>query len=68
MRHIQATVISIISEALGTIKKGMNPVDPDCRMYRLYLCKGVKPPPNECPGYDTTQGEGKAPFLEFWGV
>ena len=24
-----------------------------CRIHQLLLCRGVRPPPNECPGYDT---------------
>ena len=29
------------------------PVGLSCRIHRLHLCGGVRPPPNECPGYDT---------------
>ena len=29
---------------------------------QLHLCRGIKPPPNECLGY------GKAPVLELWGM
>ena len=31
------------------------PVGWGCRRHRLLLCRGVRPPPNECPGYDTKQ-------------
>ena len=31
--------------------------------------KGVRPPPNECPGYDTKQSDGEVPvILELWGI
>ena len=30
---------------------------------------GVRPPPNECPGYDTKQSDGEVPaMLELWGM
>ena len=30
---------------------------------------GVRPPPNECPGYDTKQSDGEVPaVLELWGM
>ena len=40
-----------------------------CRIYRLHLCRGVKPPPNECPGYDMKKSDGGVPvMLELWGM
>ena len=31
--------------------------------------EGVRPPPNECPGYDTKQSDGEVPaVLELWGM
>ena len=36
---------------------------------RLLLCRGVRPPPNECPRYDTKQSDGEVPaVLELWGM
>ena len=35
------------------------PVDWGCRIHRLLLCRGVRPPPNECLGYDTKQSDGE---------
>ena len=29
----------------------------------LHLCRGVRPPPNECPGYDTKQSDGEVPAV-----
>ena len=41
----------------------------DCRIHRLRLCRGVRPPHNECPGYDTKQSDGEVPaVLEIWGM
>ena len=38
-----------------------------CRIHWLHLCRGVRPPPNECPGYDTKQSDGQVPaVLELW--
>ena len=40
-----------------------------CRTHRLHLCRGVRPPPNECPDYDTKQSDGEVPvMLELWGM
>ena len=40
-----------------------------CRIHRLLLCRGVAPPSNECPGYDTKQSDGEVPaILELWGM
>ena len=46
------------------------PVGWGCRIYRLHLCSGERPPPlNECPGYDTKQSDGEVPFmLGLWGM
>ena len=38
-------------------------------MHRLYLCRGVRPPPNECPEYDTKQFNGEIPVMpELWRI
>ena len=45
------------------------PVGWGCRIHRLLLCRGVRPPPNECPGYDTKQSDVEVPaMLELWGM
>ena len=45
------------------------PVGWGCRIHRLLLCRGVRPPPNECPGYDTKQSDGEVlAMLELWGM
>ena len=39
------------------------------RIPRLHLCRGVRPPPNECLRYDAKQSDGEVPvMLEFWGM
>ena len=44
------------------------PVSWGCRIHRLLLCRGVRPP-NECPGYDTEQFDGEASaMLELYGM
>ena len=42
----------------------------DCKIHRLLLCRGVRPPLlNKCPGYDTKQSDGKSSvMLELWGM
>ena len=45
------------------------PVSWGSRIHWLHLCIGVRPPPNECPGYDTKQSDGEVPaVLELWGM
>ena len=40
-----------------------------CKIHRLLLCRGVRPPPNECLGYDIKQSDGEVPvILELWGM
>ena len=45
-----------------------SPVSCGCRIHRLHLCTGVRPPPNECHGFDIKPSDGKAPALEIWGM
>ena len=45
------------------------PVSWGCKIPRLHLCRGLRPPPNESPGYDTKQSDGEVPLmLELWGM
>ena len=45
------------------------PVGWGCRIHRLLLCRGVRPPPNWCPGYDTKQSNGEVQaMLGLWGI
>ena len=38
------------------------------RIYRLHLCRGVRPP-SECPGYNIKQSDGEVPvMLELSGM
>ena len=40
-----------------------------CRIHRLLLCRGLRPPYNECPGYNTKQSNGEVPaMLKLWGM
>ena len=37
--------------------------------HRLYLCRGVRPPSDECPAYDAKQSNGTVPvILELWRI
>ena len=54
---------------LGVTQTPVCPVGWGCRIYRLLLCRGVRPPTNECPVYDTKQSDGEVPaILELWGM
>ena len=39
------------------------PVGWGCRIHRLLLYRGVRPPPNEYPSYDTKQSDGEFPIM-----
>ena len=46
-----------------------SPVSWGCRIHRLHLCRGIRPPPNKCLGYNTKQSDGAVPvMLELWGT
>ena len=39
------------------------------RIHRLHFCRGLRPPPNECPGYNTKQSDSEVlAMLELWGM
>ena len=45
------------------------PVGWGFRIHWLLLCRGVRYPPCECPGYDTKQSDVLVPvMLELWGM
>ena len=47
----------------------IGPVGWGCRINWLQLCRGVRSPANECPGYDTKQSDGEvSAVLELWGM
>ena len=53
----------------GLNQKYNCPISWGCRIHRPLLCRGVRPPSNECPGYDTKQSDGEVPaMLELWGM
>ena len=40
-----------------------------CRIHQLLLCREVRSPYHECPGYGTKQSDGEVPvMLELWGM
>ena len=40
-----------------------------CRIHQLLLCRRVRPPPYECPEFDTKQSDGEVPAMqEFWEI
>ena len=57
-------------KANQSINQDSCPVGWGCRIHRLHLCRGVRPPLfNECPGYDTKQSDGEVPvMLELLGM
>ena len=61
--------ISIISILSMSDTDSLLPVGWGCRIHWLHLCRGVRPPPNECLGYDTKQSDGEVPvMLGPWGI
>ena len=46
-----------------------HPVNCGCKIQRQHLCRGVRPLPNECPGYEIKKSDGEAPvILKLWGM
>ena len=43
-------------------------VDWGCIIYRLNLCRGVRPRPNQCLAYDIKPSEDEATILKIWGI
>ena len=40
-----------------------------CKIHQLFLCRRVRPPTSEYPGYDNKQSGGEIPeMLELWGM
>ena len=80
--HLECNVtkdlfVANISFILNNIQRESNmkihhiycPVSWGCRIHWLLLCRGVRPPPNNCPGYDTKQSDGKVPVIQvLWGM
>ena len=69
--HFTTMVITLLLNHpyLLTVHNTINcPVGWGCRIHRLLLWRGVRPP-NESPGYDTKQSHGEVPvMLELWGT
>ena len=52
--------------AISSAQLSNCPVGYGCRIHRLLLCRGVRPP-NDCAGYDTKQSDGEVPvMLDLW--
>ena len=40
-----------------------------CRIHRMNHFRGIRPRPNECPGYDTKESDGEVPLrLEYFFI
>ena len=52
---------------LVTYPKLKNSSPVGCRICRLHLYRGVRPP-HEYSGYDTQLSDGKAAVLQIWGI
>ena len=72
---IQRSELYIAQSAGASLHRGKNspptsdlcPVSWGCIIHWLLFCIVVRPPPNECPVYDTKRSDGEAPvMLELW--
>ena len=51
------------------LTRGYSPIGCGCRIHRLFICTGVRPHPNKCPGYGIKRLDSEAPvMLEIWGM
>ena len=55
---------------LGMTLNCISPVNCGCRkQQRLHLCRGIRPPANDCPVYDIKQSNDEVPvMLALWGM
>ena len=60
----------LFEQSTNDLNRPTCPVGWGCRIYRLLLCRGVRPPPPyECPRYDTIPSDGDVPaMLELWRI
>ena len=70
---IMFQLLYLLIKGVHNFPKGISPnrcpVGWGCRIHRLQVCRGVTPPANECPRYDTKQPDGEVPvMLELWGM
>ena len=64
--HVEGLVKAyMFTTTTTTTTTNISPVGLGCRIHRLHFCKGVRPPTNECFGYDTKQSDGEAPVPEL---
>ena len=47
-------------------KTRSRPVGWGHKVHQLHLCRGVRPLPSNCPGYDTKLSDGDASVLKLW--
>ena len=45
------------------LRLNISPVGWGCRIHRLRLCRGLRPPPNKYPGYETKQYDVHVPVM-----
>ena len=69
-QSISVSLCNIVSLILAYIVAWVcNPVGWLCRIRQLYLCRGLRPPPQWVSWYDTKQTDGEGPvMLELWGM
>ena len=63
-RHIKLSNLFILisTKNPANLFNDSLPVGWGCRIHRLLLCRGVRPP-NECSGYDSKRSDGEVPVM-----
>ena len=67
--RLKIDLVSYPAQAEGLVNMYIYcPVGWGCRIHRLHLCRGLRPP-NDCPKFDTKQSDGEVPvMLELRGM
>ena len=62
------TINRCIISGLKVTRLSNSPVGQVCKIYRLHLCREIRPLPNKYPVYNIKKFLGEAAALEIWGM
>ena len=60
---LKVTMVSFVKIFFKNNSRTITPISWHGRIYRLHLCRGVRPPPTNVLDFDTKQSDDKAPVM-----
>ena len=61
--------LTLFSKYIHTKENSFHSIAQSAGAVEYTHCRGIRPPFNECPGYDTKQSHGEVPvMLKLWGI